>query len=158
MRQIIKPNVKTSDGFSRRAAPRLECLCKYCQDPANLSRSQDAEPGYCESDEKPEKGDYPVHRIVSATDCKRPDTKAACSAFDQSALVVKPSKVDGRMKDSARTPQVHAQVIREGDVTRHISLTYQETSEWAEKNQVRRAKQKLPKPPKQSFRLRKEIA
>jgi hypothetical protein len=158
MRQIIKPQTNKSNGFSRRAAPKLECLCKYCQDPANLARSQDAELGYCESDEQPEKGDYPVQRIVSATDCKRPDTKAACSAFDWSAMTARPSKVEGHMKDSARAPQVHAHVIREDGVTRHISLRYQETSEWAEKNQVRRAKQKLPKPPKQSFRLRKEIA
>ena len=55
-------------------------------------------------------------------------------------------------------PVIHRRIVREGDITRHIAMRVQETDEWAEKERARRARQKLPKPPRQTFKLKKKEA
>lgn len=116
-------------------------------------------------DEIPEPGDYPAHWIVKAEDRPLPKGLGARSIFDL-GLAAMPAQVISEMM-TARTDEkpiapmpdpIHRRVIREAGVTRHISMRYQETEEWAEKERARRARQKLPKPPKQTFRLRKEVA
>lgn len=116
-------------------------------------------------DEIPEPGDYPAHWIVKAEDRPLPKGLGARSIFDL-GLSAMPAQVISEMmatraeeKPLAPMPDpIHRRVIREAGVTRHISMRYQETDEWAEKDRARRARQKLPKPPKQTFRLRKEVA
>ena len=154
MRQKITPTTSTtSNGITDVRQPRAECLCKYCQDPQKLV-SWDSD--VCDRDEIPELDDYPVHSVVSAADRPSLALVAPCSVFDLAGHQSQPA---GRAKPQPKTEQPsHAQIIREDGVTRHISLRYQETEQWAEKDRDRRAKQKLPRPPKQSFRIRKEAA
>lgn len=118
-------------------------------------------------DEIPEPGDYPAHWIVKAEDRPLPKGLGARSIFDL-GLSAMPAQVISEMmatrpeeKPMAPMPdQIHRRIIRStaDGITRHISMRYQDTEEWAEKERARRARQKLPKPPKQSFRLRKEVA
>jgi hypothetical protein len=60
---------------------------------------------------------------------------------------------DGHASEPPR-PAHCRKIIRDGDVTRHISLREQDTEEWAEKERIRRAKQKPPRPQKQKFKMK----
>lgn len=86
--------------------------------------------------------EMPVHRRVSARACAAPRTTAATSIFDIGRL----SALTGWR--AAEDTTVHRLVMRDGDVTRHVSLREQDTDEWAERERARRARQKPPRPPK----------
>lgn len=123
-------------------------------------------------DEIEEPGDRFTHIVTSAADCPIPKTRAPSSIFALAAEHAADhviSEVMGTRKhraaqaqepEPAQQDQIHRRIIRStaDGITRHISMRYQETEEWAEKERARRARQKLPKPPKQTFRLRKEVA
>lgn len=114
-------------------------------------------------DEIPEPGDFPAHCIVSAAECAPVKTRAPRSIFDFASEFAAAEVISEFMLARSAPPihdqtppadPIHRRIIREAGVTRHIGLRHQETDEWAEKERARRARQKLPKPPKQSFRLR----
>lgn len=123
-------------------------------------------------DEIEEPGDRFTHIVTSAADLPMPKTRAPSSIFALAAEHAADhviSEVMGTRKHRAahaqepeqpKQDQIHRRIIRStaDGITRHISMRYQETEEWAEKERARRARQKLPKPPKQTFRLRKEVA
>lgn len=117
-------------------------------------------------DEIEEAGDRFTHVVVSAAECPLPKTRAACSIFSLASEFAARQVIaefmlgqDDDELDSTPPPDPHhRRIIRDGDTTRHISMRYQDTEEWAEKERARRARQKLPKPPKQTFKLRSKAA
>lgn len=129
-------------------------------------------PAWVDADDIPEDGDFPTHAIVSARDCEPVKTRAAASiwAFGEQCAqsrqaaraVIAEFTLAGRHRSKPDSPETfparHARITREAGVTRYQPMRVQETEEWAEKERIRRAKQKLPKPPKQTFRLKKETA
>jgi len=86
--------------------------------------------------------DYPAHRIVSAASLPAPAFSAPRSVFDLASFGI----VSGITQCQAA--QVHRKVIREDGITRHVAMRYQDTQEWADKEQARRARQRPPKPTK----------
>lgn len=86
--------------------------------------------------------DYPAHRIVSAASLPAPAFSAPRSVFDLASFGI----VSGMT--SCPAAQVHRRVIREDGITRHVAMRYQDTQEWADKEQARRARQRPPKPTK----------
>jgi len=124
-------------------------------------------PVWVDPDDIPEDGDYPSHIVVSARDCAPVETFAAASIFDlglrcSAESVISEFTLKGRHRSKPDSPETfparHARIVREAGVTRYTPMRVQETEEWAEKERIRRAKQKLPKPPKQTFRLKREAA
>lgn len=127
-------------------------------------------PVWVDPDDVPEEGDFPEHRIVRAEDCERPKTRAACSIFalaqETGAAIAARQVISEFMlgglaqetkkaaKSPRRAPVTQACVIREAGITRHIAVRYQDTDEWAEKERIRRAKQKPPRPKKQKFAMK----
>lgn len=123
-------------------------------------------------DEIEEPGDHFTHVITSATACEMPKTRAPCSIFALAAghaadqvisEFMSPRKQREEAAPEPEAPQqdtIHRRISRSmaDGITRHTAMRYQDTDEWAEKERARRARQKLPKPPKQAFRLRKEVA
>lgn len=108
----------------------------------------------------------PVHNLVSAADQPLPDTRGWPSIFDFAGYVglnpgathAPPLKATNDRKSLEIQDQVHLSIVRSVGLVRCRRVHYLDTVAWQEKEQARRARQKLPKPPKQSFRLRKEPA
>lgn len=129
--------------------------------PVQLELKEQAPTVPIDPDEIPEPGDFPSHWIVKAEDRPLPKGLGARSIFDM-GLAAMPAQVIAEMMDQSADEQpitpmpdpIYRRIIREDGITRHMSMRYQETEEWAEKDRIRRSKQVLPKPPKQSFRLR----
>lgn len=123
-------------------------------------------PVWVDPDDIPEEGDYPEHRWTRAADCEAPKTKAPASVWELGASFAAASVIAdlrrARSSHATHAPEAHpvrhCRIVREGGVTRYIPMREQETEEWAEKERARRARQKLPKPPKQTFKLRKKEA
>ncbi len=121
---------------------------------------------WVDPDDEPEEGDFPTHAVVKATECAPIKTVAPASIWDLGARHAAASVIAeftlGRRRAAADRPEQHpprhARIVRDGDVTRYIPMRVQETPEWEEKERARRARQVLPKPPKQSFRLGKKEA
>lgn len=115
-------------------------------------------------DEIEEDGDRFVHSVVAAAKCEPPKTRAACSIFALAAeqdarqviseFMLWPSGEPEAPAKPERVTFARRRIVRDGDVTRHIALREQETEEWAEKERVRRAKQRPPKPQKQKFKMK----
>ena len=121
-------------------------------------------PVLVDPDDLPEEGDFPQHRWTRAAACEAPKVRGPASIWDLGASVAA-AHVINEYRLRPRAAKVHtieqqairpARIIREGDITRHVAMRVQETDEWQEKERARRARQVLPKPPKQTFRLRKK--
>lgn len=124
-------------------------------------------PVWVDPDDIPEEGDFPAHVVVSAKDCAPVKTKGVASifAFAQSqfcaelaarqviAEVMYGVTGDDERPAPARLPACR-KIIREGGTTRHIAMREQETEEWMERERVRRAKQRPPRPQKQKFKMK----
>lgn len=125
-----------------------------------------AQPAWIDPDDIPEDGDFPEHRWTRAADCDSPKTTAPASIWDLGSSIAAAQVINEfRLRPRAakahpedRQPIRPARIIREGDTVRHVAMRVQETDEWQEKERARRARQVLPKPPKQTFRLKKKEA
>lgn len=123
-------------------------------------------PVWVDPDDIPEDGDFPAHRVVSASECEPVKTKAACSIFafaatqfcaERAARQVISEVMYGIVDDAPQAPRLPAhcrKIVRDGDVTRHIALREQDTPEWEEKERIRRAKQRPPRPQRQKFKMK----
>lgn len=116
-------------------------------------------------DEIPEEGDYPVHLRVKASEAPPVKTRAPCSIFalgsEAAAKQILSEFTLARHAEPGFEPHqdtVHRLITREAGVVKHVRQRHDETDEWKEKERIRRAKQVLPKPPKQKFRIKKETA
>lgn len=123
-------------------------------------------PVLVDPDDIPEEGDFPAHRWASAAECPLPEELGPASIFDLGSSVAA-AQVLAEFRLRPRAAKAHpanhqpmrpARIIREGDTVRHVAMRIQETDEWQEKERARRARQILPKPPKQTFKLRKREA
>jgi hypothetical protein len=107
-------------------------------------------------------GERPTHLLLSATGQALPETRAPRSVFDLSDLDGFSWLMDGRarLQSLNRPPtiqeQTHTVITREIGVTRCKRLHHTETREWQEQETARRARQIVPRPPKQSFKLSKK--
>lgn len=119
-------------------------------------------PVWVDPDDIPEEGDFPEHRWARAEDCETPKIRGVASVFDLAARqVIAEFMLPRRRAQQEVTndaPVIHRRIVREGDVTRHIAMRVQDTDEWKERETARRARQVLPKPPRQTFKLRKKEA
>lgn len=120
-------------------------------------------PVLVDPDDIPEDGDFPQHRWTCAAACEAPKVRGPASIFELGASVAA-AQVINEFRLRPRAAKVHtleqqamrpARIIREGDRVIHVSMRIQETDEWQEKERARRARQVLPKPPKQTFRLKR---
>ncbi len=120
-------------------------------------------PVLVDPDDIPEEGDFPEHRWTLAAACEAPKVRGPASIFELGASVAA-AQVINEFRLRPRAAKVHtieqqamrpARIIREGDTVRHVAMRVQETDEWQEKERARRARQVLPKPPKQTFRLKR---
>ena len=96
--------------------------------------------------------DFPVHRVLTATEPRPmapPRTIAPSSIFNLAATVDR-LKSFGRFGDSAGFTPPTLRVHREGDRVRVVRLREDETEEWRERERIRRAKQRPPKPTKKA--------
>lgn len=130
----------------RRLAARVAAFVRWVQldllSPSWLNRS-DGEP----VDDDPFVAAPVVHRTVLALDAAPPQTTGIRSVFDMAASVLsKPPRA--AQKPAEPEPPRYGRTVREGGVTRHIAMRYDETAEWAEKERARRARQKVPRPSK----------
>ena len=86
-----------------------------------------------------------IHRVVHAAQARPPRTSGVRSVFDMATSVIsKPPRASQTSPEPE--PQRYGRTLREGGVTRHIAMRYDETAEWAEKERARRARQKVPRP------------
>ncbi|MBS3018556.1 hypothetical protein DJFAAGMI_01288 [Comamonas sp. PE63] len=91
-----------------------------------------------------------VHSIVRAQDCSVPPLKGPTSVFDLAASGLKQRKArTGR--GCSREVRV---VTRECGVVRCLRVRFADTAEGLEKERQRRARQIVPRAPKQTFRMR----
>jgi hypothetical protein len=91
-----------------------------------------------------------VHRVIPAADAPPLAIRGPSSIFDMGAPL---SIKIARSKDE---PAV-TRVIRSAGVTKCQRIQIQDTPEWQQKEAARRARQVLPKPPKQVFKMRGSI-
>ncbi len=108
-------------------------------------------------DDEDELDDEPLHQvIVPASGQPLPCTAAPASVWEIAKIAAVKLKAEGRFGDAGcfYAPQ-HGVTVRDGDVTRHIARRREQTAEWAEKEQARRARQRPPPPPRQQFKLKK---
>lgn len=88
---------------------------------------------------------------------QRPPRALVASVFDLAAGAPRiPLRPRGAA--SAETDRSVLRIIRDGDRTRCERLLPQETDEWQQREAARRAKQKLPKPPKRAKTISKKLA
>lgn len=90
--------------------------------------------------------DYPQHRRSVAGHEPRPVTRAAASVWDLAAVVRDQPRRRSSESDGPAAPLYR--VEREAGRVRVVRLRPEETEEWAERERVRRAKQRPPRPPK----------
>ncbi|MCZ2496421.1 hypothetical protein GN316_06605 [Xylophilus sp. Kf1] len=89
-----------------------------------------------------------IRRIVSAASVTREKCRAPASVFD---LAHRPVTV--KLEGHDRSAAIYRTSTHDG-VTRCVSVREQDTAEWQEKEQARRARQRPPKPTKQRFKMR----
>lgn len=104
-----------------------------------------------------------IHAWVSAQDCPPPKTRAPRSIFDLAASQVIAEAMCRRGFRPDPEPKTiqqaaHKQVVREGGVTRCTRLHHTDTTEWQEREAARRARQKVPKPPKKAKTIGRKLA
>lgn len=88
--------------------------------------------------------DYPEHTRIRATDAPAPKVRAPASVFD---LALCPVRV--RMAQTSPDTGSSTRIVREPNgLVRVTRVAIQETDEWRERERIRRAKQKPPKPSK----------
>lgn len=102
-----------------------------------------------ERDDLPADDDCPVQRIVDAAQAPRLRITGMASIFTiaDAAKAAQDLRRCGRFGDAAGFAPI-TRVERDGDSIRVVRLLPQETAEWQEKERVRRAKQRPPKPVK----------
>lgn len=119
-------------------------------------------PVWVDPDDIPEEGDYFTHRWAAAERCEAPKARGPASIWEMAysataAQVLDEFRLRPRgakpVEPDAVQPKL-ARVIRDGDVIRHVSMREQDTEEWAEKERIRRAKQKPPRPQRQKFKMK----
>ena len=81
-----------------------------------------------------------VQRVVSAAEAEPVGGVGPCSVFQLGTMPVMM-----RIKQVSTAP-VLTRIIRDGDTVRCVRMLPQETDEWREKEMIRRAKQRPPKP------------
>ena len=91
--------------------------------------------------------DFPRHQVMPAEAAPRPETQAPVSIFALAAMVKASGlRARGRFGAAQGFAPAPYRVERDGDCTRVVRLRHDETPEWAEKEQARRARQRPPKP------------
>lgn len=103
-----------------------------------------------------------IHAWVSAAEAPPPKTRAPRSIFDLAASQVIAEAMCRRGFRATPEPKTiqqaaHKQVTREGSVTRCTRLHHTDTTEWQEREAARRARQKVPKPPKGAKTIGKKL-
>jgi len=96
--------------------------------------------------------DYPVHRLTSASQCEIPKGMGPASIFAAGAAACLSNLMGSGRQDQPEP--IHRRIVRDVGHVVHHALRVQETQEWIEKEARRRARQKLPKPPKQKFKTK----
>lgn len=103
----------------------------------------------------------PVHLLVSAADRPLPETWGWPSIFDFAAAggpgangLTWGSKARSEANPPTIQERMHISIVRTVGLVRCRRIHYLDTDAWQEKEAERRARQVLPKPPKQRFRLR----
>lgn len=118
-------------------------------------------------DEDLELDDFPViHRLAAAVDRPSPDTAAWPSIFDLAAAAKFGHFGSTRLKrrapvharTSALQDQVHLSIQREPGRVVCRRVHHQDTDAWKQQETARRARQVLPRPPKQTFRIKRTAA
>lgn len=92
----------------------------------------------------------PIQRVVPAGSTALPSVLGLRSVFEMGKSVQQRGPAPG---GGASHPARSSVIVRAGGVTRHTSVREQDTAEWAEKERQRRARQRLPPPPKQTFKM-----
>lgn len=114
-------------------------------------------------DEDLERDDFPVvHCLVAAVDRPAPDTAAWPSIFDLAAAAsfgyVWSIRLKRRVPAPAGAPalqdQVHLNIQREPGRVVCRRVHHQDTDAWQQQEAARRARQVLPRPPRQTFKLK----
>jgi hypothetical protein len=101
--------------------------------------------------------DFPRHSRIVAGHQPPPATSAAPSIWALAAAVrAEPRQRARPGKDDAAAPPMY-RVEREAGRVRVVRLRPEETAEWAERERVRRAKQRPPKPTKQAKTRGKKV-
>jgi hypothetical protein len=92
--------------------------------------------------------DFPRHAVVKAGDAAPVATRAPSSIFTMADAMkaAKSLQKHGRFGAAAVFEPPPYRVERDGDRVRVVRLLPEETDEWKERERVRRAKQRPPKP------------
>lgn len=100
-------------------------------------------------DEDDDAFDYPQHRRTVHGRDPAPVTRAAASVWDLAASVRNDGRRTARFAQAGRDSDSPLyRVEREAGRVKVVRLRPEETEEWAERERVRRAKQRPPRPPK----------
>lgn len=93
--------------------------------------------------------DFPEHRVIKAKEAPKVTTTAPRSVFDLAAagVMLRTGGRFGAAPASLASAPLY-RVEREDGRTRVVRLRPDETDEWAERERIRRAKQRPPKPVK----------
>lgn len=132
--------------------------------PFLASRRMHAADEFLERDDDPS-----VHLLVPAEGQPLPETRAWPSIFDLAAAMAFGFEPPAETIRSARRSrgcgdpaliqnQVHTRIEREPGRISCRRLHYLDTDAWRDQEAERRARQVLPRPPRQTFRLRKGSA
>jgi DNA-directed RNA polymerase len=89
-----------------------------------------------------------IHRTIKASDAAPITIKGPRSVFD-----IGRAGVPMNQKRVPKAEKTITRIERLEGVTRSVRILEQETAEWRERDEQRRARQILPRPPKQSFKL-----
>jgi hypothetical protein len=89
-----------------------------------------------------------IKRVIPASQAERIQIKGPVSVFDMGYM-----QAPLTAKVQSEPENILYRVTRDSDVTRCQRIQIQDTQEWKEKEAARRARQVLPKPPKQEFRM-----
>jgi hypothetical protein len=103
-----------------------------------------------------------IHKVVLAAGQPLPKTKGFSSVFDLAAMSrhMGPLKLFGNrsQREEATTLRIqdcrHLLITRDGDRVSVRKIHYLDTPEWQAKEAARRARQIVPRPPKQEFKMR----
>lgn len=93
--------------------------------------------------------DFPEHRVVRAEEAAPVRTRAPASIFAFAALIKRSGRRQAHFAQSAPAPLPAVAVQRDGEACRVVGAAYPAnrwTEERAEKERIRRAKQRPPKP------------
>lgn len=98
-----------------------------------------------------------VHEWVRASECAAPVTTAPSSIFafaaGQGSLAIRSFRPTDDPKGVREAK--HGDIYRDDDGTvRHIRKDYTDTDEWKEKERARRARQIIPRPTRQTFKMK----